>query len=236
MYLIFDTETTGLPQNWNAPITDTQNWPRCVQIAWQLHDAFGNLLENADYIIKPNGFTIPLNAENIHGISTDLALKEGIPLDEVLVKFNEIIAKTTFIVGHNVNFDLNVMGCEFHRLQIPTPLNQLPILDTCTESTATLCQLSGGRGGRYKLPTLTELYSFVFNEIFEDAHNATADVEATTRCFLELIRLEHFNATRLILPSANLPTRIFGPCKSARMPIGRACFAASVRTSAARSM
>ena len=98
MYLIFDTETTGLPQNWNAPITDTQNWPRCVQIAWQLHDSFGNLIENADYIIKPDGFTIPLNAENIHGISTDLALKKGILLSDALLKFNEAIAKTTFIV------------------------------------------------------------------------------------------------------------------------------------------
>lgn len=197
MYLIFDTETTGLPQNWNAPITDTQNWPRCIQIAWQLHDAYGNLIENADYIIKPEGFTIPLNSENIHGISTDLALKDGIPLSEVLEKFNNTIAKTTFIVGHNVNFDLNVMGCEFHRLGTSTMLNQLPILDTCTESTATLCQLSGGRGGRFKLPTLSELYTNLFHESFEDAHNATADVEATTRCFLELIRLEHFTTAQL---------------------------------------
>ncbi|MCM2302432.1 MAG: 3'-5' exonuclease, partial [Flavobacteriaceae bacterium] len=197
MYLIFDTETTGLPQNWNAPITDTQNWPRCIQIAWQLHDAYGNLIENADYIIKPKGFTIPLNSENIHGISTDLALKDGIPLSEVLEKFNNTIAKTTFIVGHNVNFDLNVMGCEFHRLGTSTMLNQLPILDTCTESTATLCQLSGGRGGRFKLPTLSELYTNLFHESFEDAHNATADVEATTRCFLELIRLEHFTTAQL---------------------------------------
>ena len=27
MYLIFDTETTGLPKNFKAPITDTDNWP-----------------------------------------------------------------------------------------------------------------------------------------------------------------------------------------------------------------
>lgn len=197
MYLIFDTETTGLPQNWKAPITDTQNWPRCIQIAWQLHDVFGNLLEHANFIIKPDGFTIPLNSENIHGISTDLALKEGFPLDEVLIKFNEIIAKTTFIVGHNVEFDLNVMGCEFHRQQITTSLNQLPILDTCTENTASLCQLPGGRGGRHKLPTLSELYTFIFNESFEEAHNASADVEATARCFFELIREEHFSTSEL---------------------------------------
>jgi DNA polymerase-3 subunit alpha len=197
MYLIFDTETTGLPQNWNAPITDTQNWPRCIQIAWQLHDSFGNLIENQDYIIQPNGFTIPLNSENIHGISTDLALKKGVPLAEVLQKFNKAISKTTFIVGHNVKFDLNIMGCEFHRLEISSLLNELPVLDTCTEDSAILCNLEGGRGGKKKLPTLTELYSYLFNERFEEAHNATADVEATTRCFLELIRLEHFSSTEL---------------------------------------
>ena len=46
MYLIFDTETTGLPKSWNAPITDTDNWPRCIQIAWQLHDNMGNIVEH----------------------------------------------------------------------------------------------------------------------------------------------------------------------------------------------
>ena len=53
MYLIFDTETTGLPKNWKAPITDTDNWPRCVQIAWQLHDEMGELVEDQNYIRVP---------------------------------------------------------------------------------------------------------------------------------------------------------------------------------------
>jgi len=34
MYLFFDTETTGLPKNWKAPIEDLNNWPRLVQLAW----------------------------------------------------------------------------------------------------------------------------------------------------------------------------------------------------------
>jgi hypothetical protein len=34
MYLIFDTETTGLPKKWAAPISDTDNWPRAIQIAF----------------------------------------------------------------------------------------------------------------------------------------------------------------------------------------------------------
>ena len=60
MYLIFDTETTGLPKNWNAPVSDIDNWPRCVQIAWQIHDSLGNCIENKDFLIKPDGYNIPL--------------------------------------------------------------------------------------------------------------------------------------------------------------------------------
>ena len=55
MYLIFDTETTGLPRNYNAPISDSENWPRAVQIAWQLHNEKGALLEHKDFLIIPEG-------------------------------------------------------------------------------------------------------------------------------------------------------------------------------------
>ncbi|MBM1105615.1 DNA polymerase III subunit alpha [Aurantibacter crassamenti] len=197
MYLIFDTETTGLPKRWNAPITDTDNWPRCIQIAWQLHDEMGNLVDSQDYLIKPVGFNIPYDAEQIHGISTALAQRDGIPLAEVLELFNAAMAETKFVVGQNVGFDLNIMGAEFHRLGVENPLQELPVLDTCTEHTAKLCQIPGGRGGKFKLPTLTELHEFLFGEPFSEAHNATADVEATTRCFLELIRKEQFTLEQL---------------------------------------
>jgi len=197
MYLIFDTETTGLPKSWNAPITDTDNWPRCIQIAWQLHDELGNILEHNDFLIQPDGFNIPYDAERIHGISTDLAQEKGITLKESLHFFNEALGKTKFIVGQNLNFDLNIMGCEFHRLGIESNLTSLPILDTCTEKTALMCQIPGGRYGKFKLPTLTELHKHLFGAGFGDAHNATADVEATTRCFLELIRLREFTKEQL---------------------------------------
>ena len=197
MYLIFDTETTGLPKSWNAPITDTDNWPRCIQIAWQVHDAFGNLLENNDFLIQPNGFNIPYDAERIHGISTELAQEQGISLEEGLELFNNALQKTKFIVGQNVGFDINIMGCEFHRLGIENKLTKMPLLDTCTEKTALMCQLPGGRYGKFKLPTLTELHKHLFGVDFAEAHNATADVEATTRCFLELIRLREFTKEEL---------------------------------------
>ena len=197
MYLIFDTETTGLPKRWDAPVTDTDNWPRCIQIAWQLHDEMGNVIEHQDYLVQPDGFTIPFDAEKIHGISTELAQKEGVSLAEVAEKFAKALSKTKFVVGQNVGFDLNIMGAEFHRLEMHNPLPQLPVLDTCTETTAQLCQIPGGRGGKFKLPTLTELHEFLFNEPFAEAHNATADVEATTRCFLELVRRNIYTAKEL---------------------------------------
>ncbi|MEM9078514.1 MAG: DNA polymerase III subunit alpha [Bacteroidota bacterium] len=197
MYLIFDTETTGLPKRWDAPITDTDNWPRCIQIAWQLHDELGNLVEQQDMLVKPDGFNIPYEAEQIHGISTALAEQEGVSMNETLELFNEALTKAKFVVGQNVDFDVNIMGCEFHRLGISNQLTELPVLDTCTEATAELCKIPGGRGGKFKLPTLTELHEFLFGEPFAEAHNATADVEATTRCFLELVRKQHYSLKEL---------------------------------------
>ena len=188
MFLIFDTETTGLPRDWNAPLTDANNWPRCVQIAWQLHDKDGNCISHEDYLVTPDGYTIPYDSEKIHGISSALAEKEGIPLAEVLEKFRLILSQCEFVGGHNVKFDLNIMGAEFLRLGDHNPLNNLPVIDTCTEQTASICKLAGGRGGKFKLPTLGELHVHLFNDHFEEAHNATADVEATARCFFELFR------------------------------------------------
>ncbi|SNZ01201.1 DNA polymerase III subunit alpha [Flagellimonas pacifica] len=197
MYLIFDTETTGLPKRWDAPITDIDNWPRCVQIAWQLHDEMGNLVEHQDMLIRPDGFNVPYEAEQIHGISTALAEEKGEPLHQVLEAFNAALNKAKFVVGQNVDFDINIMGCEFHRMEVGNSLTELAVLDTCTEATAELCKIPGGRGGKFKLPTLTELHQFLFGEPFAEAHNATADVEATTRCFLELIRKRHFSIEQL---------------------------------------
>ena len=188
MYLIFDTETTGLPKRWNAPLTDSENWPRCIQIAWQIHDANGALVSHEDYLIQPDGFTIPFDSEQVHGISTALAEAQGVPLAEVLDKFHQALNQVDYVVGHNVSFDRNIMGAEYLRAGVADILEGKAVVDTCTEETAALCQLPGGRGGKFKLPTLSELYHFLFQESFEEAHNATADVEATSRAFLELLR------------------------------------------------
>ena len=173
MFLIFDTETTGLPKLWNAPISDTDNWPRCIQIAWQLHDDLGKCIEHKDFLIKPEGFNIPYDAEKIHGISTELAINEGVSITEVLNEFNTALSKAQFVVGQNVGFDVNIMGAEFYKKNVNNILQELPVLDTCTEKTAELCKIPGGRGGKFKLLILTELHQKLFNQPFAEAHNAT---------------------------------------------------------------
>ena len=197
MYIIFDTETTGLPRRWDAPITDLENWPRAVQIAWQLHDDMGRMIEHQDFLIQPEGYNIPFDAEKIHGISTELAAEKGEDLEKVLLLFNHALSQAKFVVGQNLKFDLNILGAEFLRKGIETPMGEMPVLDTCTEVTAQLCKIGGGKNNRFKLPTLTELHQHLFGVPFNEAHNATADVEATTRCFFELIRIGQFSPDQL---------------------------------------
>ncbi|MEY2773816.1 MAG: hypothetical protein RLZZ275_163, partial [Bacteroidota bacterium] len=95
MILIFDTETTGLPRSWNAPLTDSDNWPRIVSIAWQLHTPDGRLLSRGNRIVRPDGFTIPFNAIKVHGITNERAAAEGHPLAEVLADFLEDSQRAT---------------------------------------------------------------------------------------------------------------------------------------------
>ena len=122
------------------------------KIAWQIHDAQGELVAHEDYLIQPDGFTIPFDSEQVHGISTALAADQGVPLEDVLAKFNAALSTVEFVVGHNVSFDRNIMGAEFLRMGKSDVLEGKPIIDTCTEETATLCQLPGGRGGSLSCP------------------------------------------------------------------------------------
>lgn len=188
MYLIFDTETTGIPHNKTAPITDLDNWPRLVQLAWQLHDNKGGLLSQHSYIIQPDGFDIPFNAEQIHGISTKRAQEEGIQLSEVMKAFIKDLDRTKLLVGHNIEFDINIIGAEYIRQSLqPDFFLSLERLDTGIASTE-YCQLKGGIGGRLKMPRLNELHQKLFGKDIEDAHDAAYDVDATARSFFGLIK------------------------------------------------
>jgi DNA polymerase-3 subunit alpha len=196
MFLIYDTETTGLPVNDNAPLSDFNNWPRLVQLAWQIHDEKGTLVEVKNFIVRPEGFVIPRAAEKVHGISTERALKEGEELSMVLEKFGQALQKVEVVAGHSVNFDNNVVRVECMRKSLNCLLTDKTIVDTKEASTG-YCAIPGGRGGKFKWPKLSELHIKLFGENFDAAHNASADVQATARCFLELIRLNVISATML---------------------------------------
>jgi DNA polymerase-3 subunit alpha len=188
MFLIFDTETTGLPKKWKAPLDDFDNWPRMVQLAWQCHDIEGNFLFAKNHVITPDGYTIPDDVVAVHGISTEIAHEKGIPLEDALRDFMEDVRNSKSIVGHNVSFDINIVGCELLRCEMDEQeLVKASSLDTMTGSKE-FCDLK--RRGQLKNPTLTELHTKLFGVPFAEAHNAAADVEATSRCFLELIRVD----------------------------------------------
>lgn len=188
MILIFDTETTGLPKNYNAPPSDSENWPRVVQIAWQLHDYDGALVQHASYIIRPEGFTIPFEAEKVHGISQERALAEGIPLADAMEKFEKAIIQATYFAGHNLDFDLSILAAEWFRLN-KGEFPQRPTLDTKSDAVTEFCAIPGGKNGRYKWPTLGELYFKLFGTDFEKAHNAAFDIAANGRALFELIKM-----------------------------------------------
>jgi DNA polymerase III, alpha subunit len=200
MYLIFDTETTGIPRNKTAPLTDLENWPRLVQIAWQLHDAKGKLISQQNFIVRPDGFDIPYKAEQVHGISTKRALDEGHELKLVLNAFKSDLEKTKVLVGHNIEFDINIIGAELIRQSEDTEkFLALEKVDTGIASTE-FCQLQGGIGGKLKMPKLRELHEKLFGKDFEDAHDAAYDVAATARSFFGLIKrkiVNPFDATHL---------------------------------------
>ncbi len=163
-----------------------------VQLAWQIHNETGKLIEAKNYIIKPEGFEIPYSAEKVHSISTEKALTEGENLEFVLTEFAKDIEKSKFIIAHNIDFDNNIIGAEFLRKKIKNKLFETPQI--CTKEISTdFCALPGGKAGKFKWPNLTELHNKLFNEDFEEAHNAMADVTATARCFLELLRIGIIN-------------------------------------------
>ena len=184
-YLFFDTETTGLPRNWSAPVSDLNNWPRLVQLAFEVYEN-GVKTKSEDYIIAPEGFFIPIETSNIHGITTERAMKEGLPLWSVLKEFKSLVEKADFLVAHNMSFDEKIIGAEFLRCNFSDILATKKKICTKDES-VDFCAIPGVNGKiGYKWPKLSELHLKLFNTEFADSHNASADIDATAKCFWEL--------------------------------------------------
>ena len=183
MYLFFDTETTGLPRNWRAPVTDVNNWPRLVQLAYMSYDSNGNHVSGGDFIIKPEGFTIPADASGVHRITTERAIREGHSIAGVLQHFDALVREASFLVAHNMSFDEKIIGAEFIRNGMQNSLVSKKKICTM-QSTTNFCAIPGPYG--YKWPKLSELHYKLFGTGFDEAHNAAVDITATVKCFWEL--------------------------------------------------
>lgn len=183
MYMVIDTETTGLPKRWSAPASDINNWPRLVQIAWILFGKNGDELERRELIIKPIGYSIPKDASRIHGIYHTKALDEGVLIATALGDFISAVAKSQTLVAHNMSFDENVIAAELIRAKLPDAFSG--ISKVCTKDISTnYCKLPGRYG--YKWPSLQELHLTLFGQEFAETHHALADARVCAKCFFAL--------------------------------------------------
>lgn len=194
MYLFFDTETNGLPLNWKAPMHELDNWPRVIQLAWQVVNA--NNVDQGEwkYLILPDGWEIPKEPFWLeHGYDTDKSRADGVPIKGALEAFMVAVSECEYLVSHNMDFDYNVLGAELLRAGV----RGKKLARICTKEASTnFCKIpfEGRRqypGARqsWKWPKLEELHRKLFGTDFEGAHDAMADVRALRACFFELVRL-----------------------------------------------
>jgi len=181
----FDTETTGLPRDWNAQLhpRTLNNWPRMIQLAWIFCDDNGNELSAGSTIIQPDGFVVPPDATRVHGITTEIARAKGRPLVAVLDEVLPLIEQATFAVAHNIAFDEKILGAEFMRQGRPTPFLKKPMHCTMKEATQ-FCAIPGHYG--FKYPNLNELHKKLFGKPVTRAHDAGVDVRACKDIYFEL--------------------------------------------------
>lgn len=192
MIVVLDTETTGKPRDWAAPVTDVEAWPRLVQIAWLRCGS--TLLEDSTSrcaIIRPEGFDVPAEATAIHGITDSQAREQGQPVAEVLADLCRDLLAVERIVGHNLEFDCRVLAAELIRIGRDAAADYLtyaPRYDTMLYGTP-LCLIPGKYG--YKWPRLAELYRHLFGREPADQHRADGDVRATAECYFEMVKRGH---------------------------------------------
>lgn len=183
MYLIIDTETNGKP---DKNKTGFEKWPRITQLAYKLFDENKKPVRSANYLIEPDGWEIPKEQFFIdNGMSTERNIKYGIKIFPALVDF-QLFSGIDYVIGHNVQFDLNCLKAEFQRCAYAVPYFKNEI---CTMfSSIDFCAIPGPRGNKW--PKLQELYQKLFDKDFENSHDAMNDVNACAECFFKLVELE----------------------------------------------
>jgi len=173
--LVFDTETTGFVD------------PFIVQLAAILVED-GSEVASMNVTIRPEGWTVPQEASNVHGISTEQAQKRGVPVYSALWLFDELCAVADIVIAHNLSYDSRVLHGEYKRLEkVWTPKASF-----CTMLALTpLCKLPSKRRGQFKWPKLSESHIWAFGEDFDGQHDALSDVRACHRLYQYLVTNNH---------------------------------------------
>lgn len=185
MYLFFGVETNGLPKSYDAPVNDLLNWPRVVRIAFFRYSERGNEISSYNELVYPGDFEIPEDAE-IHGITKDRALREGLSGREVFGAFIDDALKSEYLVSHNFDLNYPVVSCEISRYGLKNSIQNIKSVCTMrSQSVIDYCAFPG-IFGEYKWPTLPELHEKLFGESFDESGDAGADVRACARCYFEL--------------------------------------------------
>ena len=188
---IFDTETTGLPADRYAPVIATHKWPYIVQLSYLLYDIENDLvIKSVDKIIKlPTDIKITKESENIHKITDERSRTRGVFIKDELIEFNNTLLEADLIIGHNIEFDKNMIMVECYRHKI---INNFTAggqknNEFCTmKNSINLCKIikHNSRGEPYyKYPKLIELHKYLFGTIPDGLHNSMIDVLVCLRCY-----------------------------------------------------
>lgn len=192
MILFFDTETTGLADFEKRASDPSQ--PHMVSLAVILSQNNGTVAERFSYIVKPNGWTIPKEASDIHGITDEIAFRDGHNESFVATHLFNCLKSASLIVGFNIKFDKFIARIAMRRYglltnDLDTWWKELPTFCVMRQMTD-ICQLPNvGRGGKHKLwkfPKLQEAYTHAYGREFAGAHGAAADVAATHELYFWL--------------------------------------------------
>ena len=199
--LVVDTETTGLPKNFNIKAIDKpDNWPHLVSLSWAVLDSETmKIVESYSSYVRPEGWEIPAEASAIHGITTEMAMANGESLRAVIDMF--MTAPCDVIVSHNANFDKNVIiNAIVYDLKLPFDSEETIIREQflCSMlASIGICKIETRRG--YKWPKLSELYYHVFKNCTRcslrysesgESHSAFPRVASCARTSLSVIRFK----------------------------------------------
>lgn len=208
IFLFFDTETTGIVDRKKK--LDDPSQPRIVQLAAVLCDGTGTHLEELNLIAKPDGWTVPEVCANIHGLTTEICEEKGIPMLEILTRFNAMKAKCTDRVAYNIPFDKQMLLREEMAYSIPhdeeakVSLCVMKMAEPICKMPATAKQKEWNMGP-YKAPKLIEAYRHFFNEDFNRAHDAMNDVMACKKIFFHIAAMQNLIKSKAPEPIIEQP-------------------------------